>query len=181
MATQLIDPYVILDIGPGATTSQVRAAYRRLAKRYHPDLHADAGAADQMRRINQAWEMLSSPSRRAQYDAGRALRSAAGNGHWAGVPRGAPADAGASQPWATGAGPAVYPRPRTYGRAPAYAGAYSDMGSDRRPGVLGWGSLLLLLPVAIVSVALLSSGILPFPLFGLLLFGVVSRLVGRNR
>jgi hypothetical protein len=55
------------------------------------------------------------------------------------------------------------------------------MGSDRRPGVLGWGSLLLLLPVAIVSVALLSSGILPFPLFGLLLFGVVSRLVGRNR
>jgi curved DNA-binding protein CbpA len=63
------DPYAVLGVPREATTKQVAAAHRRLAKSYHPDLH-DGGpeAAARMREINEAWEVLSSPERRAAWD-----------------------------------------------------------------------------------------------------------------
>lgn len=46
--------------------------------------------------------------------------------------------------------------------------------------MLGWDTLLLLVPVAVLSLAILSAGILPFPLLGFLLVPIVGRLVGRG-
>lgn len=77
-----IDPYAILGLARDATPQQVATAYRRLAKQFHPDLHPDKEVAARMRRLNEAWEILSSPERRAAYDAGRPARSVPANGHW---------------------------------------------------------------------------------------------------
>ena len=64
-----LDPYAVLGVPREATPLQVARAHRRLAKRHHPDLHEGAtDAADQMRRINEAWWVLSNPNRRADYD-----------------------------------------------------------------------------------------------------------------
>ncbi len=148
MPTQRIaDPNATLGVARGATTSQVRAAYRRLAKRYHPDLHADAKATERMRIINQAWEILSSPDRRAEYEASLDSQAAApGFGHWAGVPRRAQ-PAAASPRWATHDGPrANYGGAPPYGRERASTGAYADAESDQPTGLVRWGALVLLVP-----------------------------------
>ena len=64
-----LDPYAVLGVPREATPLQVARAHRRLAKRHHPDLHEGAtDAADAMRRINEAWWVLSNPIRRADYD-----------------------------------------------------------------------------------------------------------------
>jgi curved DNA-binding protein CbpA len=52
------------DVGP----SDLKAAYRRLAKRLHPDAGGSPDAADRLARVNRAWGVLSNPERRAAYD-----------------------------------------------------------------------------------------------------------------
>jgi curved DNA-binding protein len=63
-----LDPYAILGVPRGATPLQVARAHRRLAKRHHPDIHGEADALTRMQRINAAWQILSNPVRRADYD-----------------------------------------------------------------------------------------------------------------
>jgi curved DNA-binding protein CbpA len=70
MAQALTDPYATLGIPRDASERQVREAYRRLAMRYHPDRHPDEQTSERMRRVNEAWHILSSPIRRRRYDAG---------------------------------------------------------------------------------------------------------------
>jgi curved DNA-binding protein CbpA len=81
MATRLrFDPYAVLGVSRDASPLQVARAHRRLAKEHHPDLHEGAdAAAERMRRINEAWAVLSDPARRAEYDheAGIVVQ-----GHW---------------------------------------------------------------------------------------------------
>lgn len=60
------DPYATLDVGPAATPEEIKRAYRRLAKRFHPD--RAGGDADRFARITQAYELLGDPRRRAAYD-----------------------------------------------------------------------------------------------------------------
>jgi hypothetical protein len=67
------DPYRILQVAPNADLEAIHAAYRRLARRYHPDLNPRPEAAEQMRAINAAYGLLSDPARRAVYDARRYL------------------------------------------------------------------------------------------------------------
>jgi curved DNA-binding protein CbpA len=74
MTESTTDPYAILGIDHDASERQVREAYRRLAMRYHPDLHPDERTSDRMRLVNEAWHILSSPIRRQRYDAGTAYR-----------------------------------------------------------------------------------------------------------
>lgn len=74
------DPYATLGIPAGASRAEAARAHRRLAKRYHPDLNRRPDAAERMRRINEAWRILSNPARRANYDAGR--RAASWSGTW---------------------------------------------------------------------------------------------------
>jgi len=68
------DPYRILQVAPNADLEAIHAAYRRLARRYHPDLNPQPEAAERMRAINAAYGLLSDPARRAIYDAQRFLR-----------------------------------------------------------------------------------------------------------
>ena len=68
-----MDFYVILGLERGATLADVKRAYRRLARRYHPDINpGDRIAAAQFRQIAEAYETLSDPDRRRRYDAGDA-------------------------------------------------------------------------------------------------------------
>jgi hypothetical protein len=73
-----IDFYVVLGILPDAEDVVIKAAYRALAQRYHPDRWVgDAAEAHQrMTRINQAYEVLGDKARRAAYDKGRARSQA---------------------------------------------------------------------------------------------------------
>ena len=65
-----MDFYVILGVERGATLADIKRAYKRLARKYHPDINpGDRMAAAQFRQIAEAYETLSDPERRQQYDA----------------------------------------------------------------------------------------------------------------
>jgi hypothetical protein len=69
------DPYRVLQVAPNADLEAIHTAYRRLARRYHPDLNPQPEAAERIRAINAAYGLLSDPARRAVYDARRYLPS----------------------------------------------------------------------------------------------------------
>ncbi|MFF2484394.1 J domain-containing protein [Paenibacillus sp. NPDC058071] len=95
--------YDILDISRQATPDQVKQAYRKLAKRYHPDVNGGSREAEkQFKEVQEAYETLSDPGKRSAYDerlaaggqraseggpqkTGRADHAAAGAGKKAGV------------------------------------------------------------------------------------------------
>ncbi len=60
--------YDVLGIARTATTGEIRAAYRRLARMYHPDLNAGPESEARMQEINEAYNVLSDPVRRFQHD-----------------------------------------------------------------------------------------------------------------
>jgi DnaJ-class molecular chaperone with C-terminal Zn finger domain len=70
------DPYKILQVDPEAEDEVIQAAYRRLARKYHPDLAQGPEAAARMAAINAAWDRLGDPIARATHDRERALRQA---------------------------------------------------------------------------------------------------------
>lgn len=61
------DLYEVLQVLRGAEPEVIRAAYRALARKHHPDF---GGAPDRMAAINEAWAVLGDPARRAAYDVG---------------------------------------------------------------------------------------------------------------
>lgn len=65
------DYYEILQVSPDAEQEVIEAAYRRLARKYHPDVNRDARAVERMRQLNEAFEILGDPAKRADYEAGR--------------------------------------------------------------------------------------------------------------
>jgi curved DNA-binding protein CbpA len=68
MATPPKDAYAVLGVDPAADDASIAAAYRVLARRYHPDI-AGEPATRRMMRINAAWDRLRDPAKRAEYDA----------------------------------------------------------------------------------------------------------------
>jgi curved DNA-binding protein CbpA len=62
------DYYEVLQVSPRAEADVIRAAYRTLARKYHPD---HGGDARRMIALNDAWDVLGDPARRADYDASR--------------------------------------------------------------------------------------------------------------
>ena len=70
------DPYKVLQVDPEAEDEVIAAAYRRLARKYHPDTAPGAEAVGRMEAINAAWEVLGNPRRRAAHDRQRALEAA---------------------------------------------------------------------------------------------------------
>ena len=60
--------YDTLDISQDASAEEIKKAYRRLARKYHPDVNKDAGAEEKFKEINAAYEILSDEQKRRQYD-----------------------------------------------------------------------------------------------------------------
>ena len=60
--------YDTLDVSQDASAEEIKKAYRRLARKYHPDINKDAGAEEKFKEINAAYEILSDEEKRRQYD-----------------------------------------------------------------------------------------------------------------
>ena len=69
MADQKRDYYEVLGLSKGASDEELKKAYRKLAKQYHPDLHpGDAEAEAKFKEVNEAYSVLSDKEKRAKYD-----------------------------------------------------------------------------------------------------------------
>jgi len=71
MATTPRDFYQILGLSRGASADDIKKAYRRLARQYHPDLHSGSKKAEmekKFKELNEANEVLSDPGKRKKYD-----------------------------------------------------------------------------------------------------------------
>lgn len=128
--SETVDHYKALQVDPEAEPEVIQAAYRRLARKYHPDVTADPAAARRMAAINRAWEVLGDAARRALYDAERNTRG--NRAGWTGSARNdAPnpaADPARSHPHAaddTGMQNPAVPRP---------AGRRTEAGAAPPPG-----------------------------------------------
>ena len=62
------DYYQVLEVPRDASSEDLRRAYRRLAKQYHPDVNKETGAEERFKEINEAYAVLSDDERRAAYD-----------------------------------------------------------------------------------------------------------------
>lgn len=147
------DHYGVLELKPGSPTEDVKSQYRRLAKRYHPDLHGDdAGFQEKFRRVNAAYIFLSDAARKASYDA--VLQAA----RKAGVPplRSAPPTTSRPAPTATG----YHAKPTTTGYyAPPSATGFrrspqDQTGTDVRMKRSAWlgataGAIVVLLVIGL--------------------------------
>ena len=70
--TRLPDYYAILGVPPDATLTEIKKAYRKLARQHHPDTNpGDTEAAERFKAITEAYEVLTDPARRQAYDATR--------------------------------------------------------------------------------------------------------------
>ena len=150
MTSRTADPYLVLGVPRDADDQQVRDAYRRLAKRHHPDLHPDARAGDRMRRVNEAWDVLSDPSRRSRYDADHARQASAASSRWTWEP--------------AGPSPSTPVRPRPV---------------DARAGGPPWLGLLAVLAVAWFALGGFLGGFLLLPPLGFIAIVAVGALLSR--
>jgi curved DNA-binding protein len=65
---QFKDYYQILGIEPNAGEAEIKTAYRRLARKFHPDVSKEPGAEEKFKSVNEAYEALRDPQKRAAYD-----------------------------------------------------------------------------------------------------------------
>ena len=69
MADQKRDYYEVLGVSKGVSDDELKKAYRKLAKQYHPDLNpGDKTAEAKFKEVNEAYEVLSDKDKRARYD-----------------------------------------------------------------------------------------------------------------
>jgi len=84
------DYYDVLGVKRGASESQIKAAYRRLARQYHPDANKSSDAPEKFRQATEAYEVLSDPEKRKMYDRFGRVDTAqpfgAGRTRWTGRP-----------------------------------------------------------------------------------------------
>jgi curved DNA-binding protein len=62
------DYYAILGVGKTATQEEIQRAYRKLARKYHPDINKESSAEEKFKQINEAYEVLGDPDKRTKYD-----------------------------------------------------------------------------------------------------------------
>jgi molecular chaperone DnaJ len=73
------DHYEVLGVDRNASADDIKKAYRRLARELHPDVNPSPGASDQFKLVTHAYDVLSDPDQRQQYDLGGAGQYSAGN------------------------------------------------------------------------------------------------------
>jgi curved DNA-binding protein CbpA len=123
------DPYHVLGIPAGATPEQVASAYRRLARRHHPDVSTISGAEQRMAEINAAWTLLRDPQKRAAWDREHGVAGHHGT-------NGRPSDGTTGIPWPT---PGTYQRSTAWRRGPGGEGAAGPPPGNPRGSVLPFG------------------------------------------
>ena len=74
------DYYKILGVAKGSSQEEIRSKFRRLALEYHPDRNKEPDAQEKFKEINEAYQVLSDPNIRAEYD--RFGRVGGGTGGW---------------------------------------------------------------------------------------------------
>ena len=62
------DYYATLGVGKNASAEEIKSAYRKLAKQYHPDINKEPQAQNKFKEINEAYEVLGDQKKRANYD-----------------------------------------------------------------------------------------------------------------
>ena len=73
------DYYKIMGLSAGATDEEIKLAYRRLARKYHPDVSKEKDAVERFKEVGEAYEVLKNPEKRAVYD--QYIRDLASNQH----------------------------------------------------------------------------------------------------
>jgi len=68
MAVTFQDYYTTLGVGRTATQEEIQRAYRKLARKYHPDINKEADAEEKFKQLNEAYEVLRDPEKRQKYD-----------------------------------------------------------------------------------------------------------------
>jgi curved DNA-binding protein CbpA len=148
-----IDPYKILQVDSEAEDEVIQAAYRRLARKYHPDLATTPDAASRMAAINAAWELIGEPAKRQAFDRKREVlkatpaptangtdstRAGTGGGSAAGRPASTPgAGAGTSSSTGSAPPPETVSRDWTSGRSTQGSGYEESMHSADGFGAAG--------------------------------------------
>ncbi|HEU5315177.1 MAG TPA: DnaJ domain-containing protein [Chloroflexota bacterium] len=102
------DHYEVLGVSARASQAEIRSTFRRLARQYHPDVNPDPAAPERFRAVAAAYEVLSDPARRAEYDARRARGDARSGGRAGTSP-------GRASSWPPGVGPAASAMPPVRG------------------------------------------------------------------
>jgi len=62
------DYYAVLGVAKNASQAEIQRAYRKLARKYHPDINKTPGAEDRFKDLGEAYEVLKDPDKRAKYD-----------------------------------------------------------------------------------------------------------------
>ena len=62
------DYYKIMGVAPEAGADEIKRAYRKLARKYHPDVSDDPNAEDRFKEVGEAYEVLKDPAKREEYD-----------------------------------------------------------------------------------------------------------------
>ena len=60
--------YETLGVSENASADEIKKAYRKLARKYHPDINKEASAQEKFKEINAAYEVLSDPEKKSKYD-----------------------------------------------------------------------------------------------------------------
>src|ERR671932_168768 len=72
------DPYKILGVDKKASQEDIKKAYRKLARKYHPDTNKDPGAEERFKAVSEAYDALGDPEKRKRYDRGGSIFTGAG-------------------------------------------------------------------------------------------------------
>jgi peptidylprolyl isomerase len=135
------DYYAVLDINPHADQRAIAEAYERLSRQYQPDENAPATDPQRMREIDEAFDVLDDPARRAEYDR---LRASPVTGQ--------PAMAAVGAGWAPGAEPVPTEGAGAASRVPRPSATWIG------PALMGFGALVFILGGLALLYAALSGG-----------------------
>src|SRR3954467_3275362 len=73
MANGSTDYYKVLGVDKKASQDDIKKAYRKLARQYHPDTNKDTGAEERFKQISEAYDTLGDPEKRKKYDRGGSI------------------------------------------------------------------------------------------------------------